>query len=105
MTGSDHRVHRAAHLPAVHEDGARARDPVAEPEQIVPQNCSWQRLLDADGDDLQVSHWHILEMLGRQAGTRDVNFRKAQNRIQDPAKLKRLIVDLIDKENWSAPTA
>ncbi len=29
-------------------------------------------------------------------------FRKAQNRIQDPAKLKRLIVDLIDKENWSA---
>ena len=29
-------------------------------------------------------------------------FRKAQNQIQDPAKLKRLIVDLIDKENWSA---
>jgi type I restriction enzyme M protein len=27
---------------------------------------------------------------------------KAQNRIQDPAKLRRLIVDLIDKENWSA---
>ena len=27
---------------------------------------------------------------------------KAQNKIQDPAKLKRLIVDLIDKENWSA---
>jgi hypothetical protein len=25
--------------------------------------------------------------------------RKAQNRIQDPAKLKRLIVDLIDKES------
>ena len=31
-----------------------------------------------------------------------VIFRKAQNRIQDPAKLKRLIVDLIDRENWSA---
>ncbi|TMR03413.1 SAM-dependent DNA methyltransferase [Actinomadura soli] len=29
-------------------------------------------------------------------------FRKAQNRVQDPAKLKQLIVDLIDKENWSA---
>ena len=29
-------------------------------------------------------------------------FRKAQNKIQDPAKLKRLIVDFIDKENWSA---
>jgi len=29
-------------------------------------------------------------------------FRKAQNKIQDPAKLRRLIVDLIDKEHWSA---
>ena len=28
-------------------------------------------------------------------------FRKAQNKIQDPAKLKRLIADLIDKESWS----
>jgi type I restriction enzyme M protein len=29
-----------------------------------------------------------------------VIFRKAQNRIQDPAKLRRLISDLIDKEQW-----
>ena len=29
-------------------------------------------------------------------------FRKAQNKIQDPAKLKKLIADLIDKETWSA---
>src|SRR5919204_3603484 len=29
-----------------------------------------------------------------------VVFRKAQNRIQDPAKLRRLIVDLIDRERW-----
>ena len=28
-------------------------------------------------------------------------FRKAQNKIQDPAKLERLIKDLIDRENWS----
>jgi type I restriction enzyme M protein len=27
-------------------------------------------------------------------------FRKAQNKIQDPAKLRRLIVDLIDREQW-----
>jgi len=27
-------------------------------------------------------------------------FRKAQNKIQDPAKLKRLISDLLDKERW-----
>jgi type I restriction enzyme M protein len=40
--------------------------------------------------------------LARQPGTLGVIFRKAQNRIQDPAKLKRLIVELIDRENWSA---
>ena len=29
-------------------------------------------------------------------------FGKAQNKFQDPAKLRRVIVDLIDAENWSA---
>lgn len=28
-------------------------------------------------------------------------FRKAQNKIQDPAKLKRLIADLIGRESWT----
>ena len=32
-------------------------------------------------------------------------FRKAQNRIQDPAKLRQLIVELIGKENWSSMSA
>jgi type I restriction enzyme M protein len=73
-----------------------------KPERIVPPHCSWQRLLDADGDDLEVTYRHILEDLAKQPGTLGTIFRKAQNRIQDPAKLKRLIVDLIDKENWSA---
>ncbi|MGC4874971.1 N-6 DNA methylase [Micromonospora sp. DT43] len=71
-------------------------------ERIVPSHCSWQRLLDADGDELEVTYRHILEELAKQPGTLGTIFRKAQNRIQDPAKLKRLIVDLIDKENWSA---
>jgi type I restriction enzyme M protein len=34
-----------------------------------------------------------------------VIFRKTQNKIQDPAKLRRLIVDLIDKEEWSSLSA
>ncbi len=72
------------------------------PERIVPPECSWQRLLDADGDQLENTYRHILEELARQSGTLGTVFRKAQNRIQDPAKLKRLIVDLIDKEDWSA---
>jgi len=72
------------------------------PEKIVPKDCSWQRLLDNDGDDLEVTYRHILESLSKQSGTLGVIFRKAQNKIQDPAKLKKLITDFIDKENWSA---
>lgn len=34
-----------------------------------------------------------------------VIFRKAQNTIQDPAKLRRLIVDLIDKEQLTSFSA
>ena len=72
------------------------------PETIVPNDCSWQRLLDNDGDELEVTYRRILETLAKQSGTLGVIFRKAQNKIQDPAKLKKLITDFIDKENWSA---
>jgi len=72
-----------------------------KPEQIVPEQYSWQRLLDAEGAALETEYTLILQGLGRQPGTLGTIFRKAQNRIQDPAKLKRLIHDLIDKEQWS----
>ncbi len=85
-------------LKMAHERETRSLNP----EHIVPADCSWQRLLDADGEELEKTYRYILESLGRSKGTLGVIFRKAQNKIQDPAKLKRLIVDLIDKENWSA---
>jgi type I restriction enzyme M protein len=47
----------------------------------------------------------VLESLGKEKGMLGVIFRKAQNKIQDPAKLRRLIVDLIDKEQWSSLSA
>jgi type I restriction enzyme M protein len=72
------------------------------PEKIVPDDCSWQRLLDADGAELETIYSDILEKLSRQPGVLGTIYRKAQNKIQDPAKLKRLIVELIDQENWSA---
>ena len=85
-------------LKMAHERETRALNP----ERIVPAHLSWQRLLDADGDDLEITYRHILEELGRRPGVLGTIFRKAQNRIQDPAKLKRLVVDLIDRESWSA---
>lgn len=61
-----------------------------KPKQIVPRHCSWQHLLDKDGDELETTYRHILEALARQSGTLGVIFRKALNRIQDPVR-------------WSAP--
>lgn len=40
-----------------------------KPERIVPPEFSWQRLLDADGDELETTYRHVLEQLGRRPGT------------------------------------
>jgi type I restriction enzyme M protein len=85
-------------LKMAHERATRSLNP----QNIVPDEFSWQKLLDAEGADLEVQYTKVLVGLAQQPGTLGTIYRKAQNRIQDPAKLKRLIVDLIDKENWSA---
>src|SRR5215203_2910692 len=67
---------------------------------VVPEGVDWASLIRLDGDELEVHYRHVLSELGKQLGLLGVVFRKAQNRIQDPAKLRRLIVDLIDREQW-----
>ena len=69
-------------------------------ERIVPEGLDWPSLLALDGDALEVQYRHVLTELGRGSGMLGVVFRKGQNRIQDPAKLRRLIADLIDGESW-----
>jgi type I restriction enzyme M protein len=69
-------------------------------DPIVPYGLDWQSLLDRDGEELEAHYISILNDLGRHPGMLGIIFRKAQNRIQDPAKLRRLIVDLIDQERW-----
>ena len=69
-------------------------------ERIVPEGYDWPSLLARDGDDLEVHYRHVLEELGRKGGMTGVVFRKAQNKIQNPALLRRLIADLIDRETW-----
>ncbi len=68
-------------------------------ESKIPSEYNWNSLLDKDGDELEVQYRHILENLGKESGIMGVIFRKSQNKIQDPAKLKRL-VNMIDKETW-----
>lgn len=71
----------------------------------VPPEYAWPTLAARDGDELEAHYRHTLEALGRRPGMLGVIFRKAQNRIQDPAKLKRLVSDLIGRETWTSMDA
>lgn len=66
----------------------------------VPAGYDWPSLIGRDGADLEQHYRAVLEHLGHQHGLLGLVFRKAQNKIQDPAKLRRLVADLIDKERW-----
>ncbi len=66
---------------------------------IIPSGVGWSSLRCRDGDNLEVHYRRTLVDLGREKGLLGVIFRKSQNKIQDPAKLKRL-VELINEETW-----
>jgi type I restriction enzyme M protein len=65
----------------------------------VPRGCDWARLRDKTGEPLEAHYIKTLHTLGAEQGMLGTIFFKAQNKIQDPAKLARL-VQMIDAENW-----
>jgi type I restriction enzyme M protein len=72
---------------------------------IVPAKFSWPKLLKLEGDELEAHYRHCLEELGKQPGMLGEVFKKARVDIQNPATLKRLIVDLIEPIKWSSMDA
>ncbi len=69
-------------------------------ESQVPDKYNWESLVAKDGEELESHYRTALQELGNEGGLLGVIFSKAQNRIQDPAKLRRLVL-MIDDENWS----
>ena len=80
-------------------------EPPYEQPSIVPKNYDWPSLIKKDGDELFDHYRNTLRKLGKEKGLLGLIFMKSQNKFQDPAKLRRLIVDLIDNENWSVMSA
>jgi type I restriction enzyme M protein len=66
----------------------------------IPDEYSWASLVRLDGVEQETHYREILRTLGQGTGLIPTIFRKAQNDIQDPAKLNRL-VHLIGEETWS----
>jgi type I restriction enzyme M protein len=71
---------------------------LGEPSTIPPA-WRWDQLAPLAGDDLEIQYRHALEALAREKGLIGTIFRGAQNKLTDPAKLKR-VVSLIDAETW-----
>ena len=69
---------------------------------FVPKGYGWAELIDKDGEALETQYRTTLEHLSRQPGMLGEIFKKARPDIQNPATLKRLIVDLIEPQDWLA---
>ncbi|AGF77792.1 type I restriction-modification system methyltransferase subunit [Desulfocapsa sulfexigens DSM 10523] len=82
----------------------RTKAPYNKPSG-VPAGYDWPSLISKDGDELFDHYRHLLDQLGKEKGLLGLIFNKSQNKFQDPAKLRRLLVDLIGKENWSVMSA
>ncbi|KAI5915611.1 N-6 DNA methylase [Thauera sp. 2A1] len=68
-------------------------------ESRIPHGYDWASLRGRTGEPLEAHYLATLHRLGEQPGMLGAIFFKAQNKIQDPAKLARL-VQMIDAENW-----
>jgi len=65
----------------------------------IPAKYNWKSLTAKKGAELEAHYIELLRELGTHKGMLGQIFTKAQNKIQDPAKLSRLI-DMIDDTQW-----
>ena len=65
----------------------------------IPDKYNWQSLKSRKGAELEGHYIALLRDLGQKKGMLGQIFVKAQNKIQDPAKLFRL-VDMVDDTQW-----
>ena len=69
-------------------------------DPIIPPALGWKALLPLDGAALEDKYREILEKLGVKPGMLGVIFKGARCEIHNPALLKQLIVNLLDKVDW-----
>jgi type I restriction enzyme M protein len=62
--------------------------------------CNWETLSGKRGAELESFYSQLLRSLSTEKGMLGQIFTKSQNKIQDPAKLLK-VINLIDQEQWS----
>jgi len=78
----------------------RTEPPFSE-DSIIASGFDWPSLAEKSGPELEAHYTLLLQKLAQEPGLLGLIFRKSQNRIQDPAKLRHLVVNLIGGETWS----
>lgn len=73
--------------------------PPLKREVGIPSEYTWDKLRTKRGAELEGFYIELLRELGKQKNILGQIFTKAQNKIQDPAKLNRLI-QMVDGEQW-----
>lgn len=68
-------------------------------ETGIPKEYNWETLVEKNGPELESHYLVLLRELGNKKGILGQIFTKSQNKIQDPAKLYK-IIQMVDKENW-----
>jgi type I restriction enzyme M protein len=66
----------------------------------IPAEYNWQTLKSKKGAGLETHYILLLQNLGKKEGILGQIFTKSQNKIQDPAKLSRLI-QMVDETKWT----
>lgn len=74
------------------------RESIGESSKI-PANCKWERLINLDGLELESAYDAALAQLAKSEGVIGLIYNDAQNKIKEPANLKKLFV-LMDSETW-----
>ena len=67
---------------------------------VVPEGYDWSALKSKRGAELESHYAQTLRKLAGASGVLGQIFTKSQNKIQDPAKLYK-VIDMVDKEQWS----
>jgi type I restriction enzyme M protein len=65
----------------------------------IPENYNWESLRSKRGAELELHYSFLLRELSTQPGMLGAIFSKSQNKIQDPAKLYK-VIQMIDEETW-----
>jgi type I restriction enzyme M protein len=75
-------------------------DPPYNRDPIVPPDLGWKALTPLNGAELEEKYAKSLEELGTMGGMLGAIFRGARCEIHNPALLKQLIVNLLDRVDW-----